>query len=263
VYEFVKYEKSGKIAIVTINRPEVLNALHPPSNEEFVEIWLSFEQDPDARVAILTGAGDRAFSTGFDLKWAASHGLSAPATKALPFAGLAYRPDDSAPPALTKPIIAAVNGLALGGGTELALACDLIVASDQATFALTEAKLGLIPLGGGVHWLPRHIPLKRAMALLLTGNRLSAREAFGLGLVNEVVPHGDLLSAADDLAHRIIRCGPLATRAIKQAVYEGLALPYEVAQRRRYTIWDEWARSGEGAEGIAAFSEKRPPNWVE
>ncbi len=258
--EHTIYEKRGHVAEITINRPQALNALHPPSNQELVEIWQEVDRDPDIRVAILTGAGEKAFSAGFDLKWADEHGFGLEGG-ALPFGGLAYRPMDAAPPTVRKPIIAAVNGIALGGGMEIALACDIVVAATEAKFGLTEARWGLIPLGGGVHWLPRQIPLKRAMGMLLTGELISAETAFELGLVNEVAPRSDLMQAARGWADRVAQNGPLAVQAIKQAVYEGLGQPYEVAQRRHYTLWDLSQASDEGKEGVRAFAEKRAPSW--
>jgi enoyl-CoA hydratase/carnithine racemase len=259
-YEHVTYEKHAHTAEVTINRQHALNALHPPSSHELVEIWTEIDRDPDIRVAILTGAGDKAFCAGFDLKWAAEFGFGATGG-ADPFGGLAYRPTDAAPPKVRKPIIAAVNGIAFGGGMEMALACDIIVAAADAKFGLTEARWGLIPLGGGVHWLPRHIPLKRAMGMLLTGELISAGTAFELGLVNEVVARVDVMQAARGWADRVSQNGPLAVQAIKQAVYEGLGQPYEVAQRRHYTLWDLSQASDEGKEGVRAFAEKRAPSW--
>jgi crotonobetainyl-CoA hydratase len=260
-FEFVIYEKQGHVAEITNNRPQRLNALHPPSNAEFVEVWRDVDRDPQIRVAILTGAGDKAFSAGFDLKWADEHGFGA-VGGAYPFGGLAFRPTDTDPPVVRKPVIAAVNGIAFGGGMEIALACDMVVAAAEATFGLTEARWGLIPLGGGVHWLPRQIPLKRALGLLLTGDTITAQEADELGLVNRVVPRSELMEAARDLASRVVQCGPLAVQAIKQAVYQGLGLPYEVAQRRHYTLWDESQDSDESREGVRAFAEKRKPAWT-
>jgi dehydration protein DpgD len=259
--EFVIYEKLGHLAEITINRPQMLNALHPPSNADFVEVWKDVDRDPQIRVAILTGAGEKAFSAGFDLKWANEHGFGL-VGGAIPFGGLAFRPTDADPPVVRKPIIAAVNGIAFGGGMELALACDMVVAASEAKFGLTEAKWGLIPLGGGVHWLPRQIPLKRAVGMLLTGEAITAQEAYELGLVNKVVPRPDLMDTARDMASRVAQCGPLAVQAIKQAVYQGLGLPYDVAQRRHYTLWDESQGSEESKEGTRAFAEKRRPAWT-
>jgi enoyl-CoA hydratase/carnithine racemase len=187
--EFCRVERDGPITTVTIERPEVMNALHPPANLELEQVFDDFCSDPDQWVAILTGAGERAFSAGNDLKFqAGSDGRVAVPQKG--FAGLTARFDNE------KPLIAAVNGVAMGGGFEIALACDLIVAADTAIFALPEPRVGLAALAGGIHRLPRQIPLKQAMGMLLTGRRVPAEEGQRLGFVNEVVPAADLAAAA-------------------------------------------------------------------
>src|SRR5579875_1808405 len=168
-FEFIRYEKREHVVTITIDRPEVLNALHPDANEELARAWDAFAADDELRVAILTGAGDRAFSAGNDLKWTARHGM--PRLPKGGFGGITARFD------LWKPVIAAVNGLALGGGLEIALACDIIVAAEHATFGLPEPRVGLMAAAGGVHRLPRHIPLKIAMGMILTGKPITASEA--------------------------------------------------------------------------------------
>src|SRR5690606_7537450 len=186
--EFCTAEREGHLLIVTINRPERMNALHPPANFELEGIFNDFAADPDLWVAIITGAGDRAFSAGNDLRWQAEgNKMEVPATG---FAGLTARFD------LTKPVIAAVNGVAMGGGFEIALACDLIIAAETAKFALPEPKVGLAALAGGLHRLPRQIGAKRAMGMILTGRQVPAKEGQELGFVNEVAPVGELLAAA-------------------------------------------------------------------
>src|SRR5436853_4308562 len=199
--EFVRYEKRNRIAYVTINRPEVMNALHPPANEELARVWADVAADPEVWVAILTGAGERAFSAGNDLKWTAMHGV--PRMPEGGFGGIVARE-------LWKPLIAAVNGVALGGGLEIALACDVIVASETARFGLPEPRVGLMAAAGGVHRLPRHVPLKIAMGMILTGRPVSAAEAARIGLVNEVVPAGDLLATAGRGAREMSECAPPA-----------------------------------------------------
>src|SRR5512134_2487775 len=186
--EFCKAEREGHLLVVTLHRPDVLNALHPPANRELAKAFDDFAADPELWVAILTGAG-RGFCAGNDLKHQATGGdmSGQPATG---FAGLTNRPD------LVKPVIAAVNGVAMGGGFEIALACDLIVASEDATFALPEPRVGLAALAGGVHRLPRQIGLKNAMGMILTGRRVPADEGLRLGFVNEVVAADDLMPAA-------------------------------------------------------------------
>src|SRR5262245_40615679 len=197
-FEFIRYEKRNHIAYVTINRPEVMNALHPPANDELARAWDDFASDPDSWVAILTGTGEKAFSAGNDLKYTAMHGV--PRMPKGGFGGIVARHD------LVKPLIAAVNGFALGGGLEIALACDIIVAAEHARLGLPEPRVGLMAAAGGVHRLPRHIPLKVAMGMMLTGRPLTAAEAARWGLVNEVVPAAELGAAAERWAAAILAC---------------------------------------------------------
>jgi crotonobetainyl-CoA hydratase len=205
-------------------------------------------------VAILTGAGDRAFCAGNDLKYQAAAGakLETPRTG---FAGVTTRFDNP------KPLIAAVNGLAMGGGFEIALACDLVVAADTATFALPEPRVGLAALAGGIHRLPRQIPLKQAMGMLLTGRRVSAEEGRALGFVNEVVPAAELMDAARRWAGWILECAPLSVRASKEAALAGLGRPLEEAIFARYAGVARMVQSQDFVEGPRAFAEKRPPRW--
>jgi len=251
--EFVRYEKRGRIAWVTIDRPGVMNALHPPANEELSRVWDDVATDADVWVAILTGAGDRAFSAGNDLKWTAQHGV--PRMPKGGFGGLVARDD------LWKPIIAAVNGVALGGGLEIALACDVIIASETARLGLPEPRVGLMAAAGGVHRLPRHIPLKIAMGLILTGRHLPAAEAARLGLVNEVVPPAELLPAAERWANEICECSPLAVQASKQAAVLGLGRPLAEAMSASYPAVQKLFTSEDVVEGPRAFAEKRKPVW--
>ncbi|MGH7899106.1 MAG: enoyl-CoA hydratase-related protein, partial [Candidatus Binatia bacterium] len=213
--EFVEYEKRDHIATITLNRPEVMNALHPPCHDEMAEIFDDFAADDEAWVAIITGAGDKAFSAGNDLKWTAQHGVPPKFPKG-GFAAITRRFD------LWKPLIAAVNGFALGGGFEIALACDLIVAAEHARFGLPEPRVGLMAAAGGVHRLPRQAPLKVAMGMMLTGKHITAAEAHRIGVVNEVVPAKDLMAAAERWAREIIECSPLSIQATKQAAMQGL-----------------------------------------
>src|SRR6266446_7253917 len=229
-FEFIRYEKRDRIAYVTINRPEVMNALHPPAHEELARVWDDVVTDPEIWVAILTGAGDRAFSAGNDLKWTAQHGV--PRMPKGGFGGLVARDD------LWKPLIAAVNGFALGGGLELALACDVIIAAEHARLGLPEPRVGLMAAAGGVHRLPRHVPLKVAMGMILTGKHLSAAEGYRLGLVNEVVPAARLMEAAERWARTITECSPLSVQATKQAAMEGLAKPLPEAMFAHYPAVD-------------------------
>jgi enoyl-CoA hydratase/carnithine racemase len=258
-YEFIKVEKKEHITIVTINRPEVMNALHPPASQEMDDAFNEFAADPDVWIAILTGAGDKAFSAGNDLKWQAQHGGAAlrQGMRNLKggLGGITFRFD------LFKPLIAAVNGLALGGGFECALACDIIIAAENASFGLPEPTVGMIAGAGGVHYLPRAIPYHQAMGMMLTARRLSAPEAFEMGLVNQVVPLEQLMSAAEAWAEKILACSPLAIRASKEAALKGLAMPIEQAAKTSFPGQVTLYQSEDFVEGPNAFAEKRKPQW--
>ena len=255
-YEFLTTTINGHILEITINRPDVMNSLHPPSHREFDEVWSEFTNDEDLWVAIITGAGDRAFSAGNDLKYQASGGdrSGMPETG---FAGLTARFN------LNKPVIAAVNGVAMGGGMEIALACDLIIASSNARFALPEPKVGLAALAGGMQRLPRQIGMKNAMGMMLTGRHVGADEAKELGIVNEVVENQeDLMDAARNWAKQIEACSPMSIRATKQVAYESLnEASLEKSMQGQYTAVHDLFQSEDFIEGPVAFSEKRAPDW--
>lgn len=258
-YEFIKVEKKEHLTIITINRPEVMNALHPPASKELDDAFNTFDADSDAWVAILTGAGDKAFSAGNDLKWQAQHGGEA-LHKAIQelkggLGGITFRFD------LFKPVIAAVNGLALGGGFECALACDIIIAAENASFGFPEPTVGMIAAAGGVHRLPRAIPFHQAMGMLLTARRISAQEALQMGLVNQIVPLDQLMPTAEAWAQKILACSPLAIRATKEAALKGLAMPLEQAARTRFPGQVTLYQSEDFVEGPKAFAEKRKPQW--
>jgi len=252
--EFCSVEKDGHLFIVTIERPERMNALHPPGNVELGEVFDGFAADQNAWVAIITGRGDRAFSAGNDLRYQAEGGKRLPMPRG--FGGLTARFD------LTKPVIAAVNGVAMGGGFEIALACDLIVAAETALFALPEPRVGLAALAGGLHRLPRQIGTKRALGMILTGRRVPAREGLELGFVNEVVAPAELMTAARRWAREISECAPLSIRASKEVVYRGLDhASLADAMAASYDTVRTMAQSEDFIEGPKAFAEKRPPNW--
>lgn len=253
--KFVKFEKRDHLAFITFNRPEVMNALHPPCHIEMDQVWDEFVADKNLWVAIVTGAGDKAFSAGNDLKWTATHRGEPMARSKGGFAGITSRFD------INKPIIAAVNGFALGGGFEIALACDIIVAAEHARFGLPEPRVGLMAGAGGVHRLPRHIPLKIAMGMMLTGKHITAAEAARLGIVNEVVALKDLLAAAERWAAEIAQCSPLSVQASKEAALAGLGMPLEEAMRKSYSGVQKLFKSKDVVEGPLAFAEKRKPNW--
>jgi enoyl-CoA hydratase/carnithine racemase len=251
--EFVRYEKRDRIAFVTINRPAVMNALHPPANEELSRVWDDVVADPEVWVAILTGAGERAFSAGNDLKWTAEHGM--PRMPKGGFGGLVARDD------LWKPLIAAVNGVALGGGLEIALACDIIIAAESARLGLPEPRVGLMAAAGGVHRLPRQVPLKLAMGMILTGRHVTAAEAARMGLVNEVVAPDALMATAERWAREILECAPLSVQASKQAAMQGLGRPLAEAIGGPYPLVQRLFSSEDVIEGPRAFAEKRKPVW--
>ena len=258
-FEFITYEKRDHIAWVTINRPQVMNALHVLAHNELFRVWQDFNSDSDSWLAIITGAGERAFSAGNDLKYTAELAASGNRPVAPPLGGFGGLTNPRFK--LWKPVIAAVNGFALGGGFELAMACDIIIAADHAQFGLPEPRVGLVAGAGGMHRLPRQVPQKIAMGMLLTGKRLSAQEANRLGLVNEVVPLPELLSAAERWVNEIMECAPLAVRGSKQAAMTGLDLPLEAALNNSYEWVERHMRSSDRMEGVTAFVEKRPPQW--
>jgi enoyl-CoA hydratase/carnithine racemase len=254
--EFSKVERDGKVTIVTISRPEVMNSLHPPANRELAAAFDEFEKDDSAWVAIITGAGDRAFSAGNDLKHQASGGDMRGQPES-GFGGLTSRLG------MTKPVIAAVNGVAMGGGFEIALACDIIVASERAVFALPEPRVGLAALAGGLQRLPRMIPLKQAMGMILTGRRVSAQEGKELGFVTDVAPHDELMKRARSWAEQILECSPLSVRASKQTALQSLNVAdlREAMDNGRYPAIAAMVKSQDFIEGPKAFAEKRKPEW--
>ncbi len=253
-YKYCTVEDEGRLRIVTLNRPEVMNALHSDAHQELDQVWDEFAARDDLWVGIVTGAGERAFSAGNDLKVTAA-GKRGPAVRS-GFGGITSRFD------LDKPLIAAVNGVAMGGGFEIALACDIIIAAENARFALPEPRVGLIAGAGGVHRLPRAIPLKLAMGMMLTGRHVPAQEGRELGFVTEVVPTGQALAGAKRWAAMILECSPLAVRATKQAAYRGLDEPsLEQALRTIYPSQKRNAESEDYIEGPRAFAEKRKPDW--
>lgn len=254
----VHSERYGPVLLITLDRPNA-NAIDCSTSQELYEAFLSFEEDAELRVAILTGSGQRFFSAGWDLKAAADgeaidadHGPGG-------FAGLTEYFSR------TKPVIAAVNGMAVGGGFELALACDLIVAADHAKFFLPEAQIGIAPDSGGVFRLPRRVPHAIAMELMLTARTLGAQEAKQWGLVNRVVSAERLLEEAWELADRLCAGAPLAQQAIKELVSGAEALGIEEAfklQRSGALIqYPRMLKSMDAREGACAFSEGRAPVW--
>jgi enoyl-CoA hydratase/carnithine racemase len=249
--EYLLVETRGRVLYVTLNRPAALNTIHPPLRAELDEAMGRFRDDPDLWVAILTGAGDRAFCAGWDLKW---HVANEQASRAL-------RPSPSALANCWKPVIAAVNGYAVGGGLELALDCDIVIAADHARFGVPEPRRGQMT-DKGAQRLPRIIPLKVAMGLLLTGKLIDATEAYRIGLVNEVVPSEQLMAAAERWAQEILECSPLAIQATKQAALQELLQGIEEGRSRSYPLQERLRQSQDLVEGPRAFAEKRKPIWT-
>jgi dehydration protein DpgD len=257
----VRYEKRGPVAYVTLDRPEVLNALDLATHAELGEIWDDFESDDELVAGVLTGAGTRAFSVGQDLKELADRMRAGSVISTFGSRGLPGWPRLTERFGLTKPLIARVNGYAFGGGFELALACDIIVAAEHSQFALPEPRLGLVAGAGGVFRLARQLPLKTAMGYLLTGRRMSAERAFALGLVNDVVPMDKLDDCVDGWVKDIVGCAPLALRAIKEAAMSSLDTPLERALATRFPWEERRMHSADAREGVLAFVDKRPPVW--
>lgn len=253
-YEYAKAERDGHLLIVTINRPEARNALFPPAHEELSDIFDAFFADRDLWVAIITGAGDKAFSAGNDLVYSTTG-----KPNYLPengFAGLTHRRG------MNKPVIAAVNGYAMGGGFETALACHLVVADETAQFALSEVKVGLVAGAGGVVRLPRAIPEKIATELILTGRRLGAEEAKEVGVVNRVAPAGKALDVARELAAEILEGSPTSVRISLEVMEDTRGIPDPVdAVNQRSGAFDELMTSHDAIEGMTAFAAKRAPRW--
>jgi acetyl-CoA C-acetyltransferase len=252
-------EHDGRTTVITIDRPAARNALTPEMHQALGQAFDAFAADPDQWIAIITGAGDKAFSAGSDLKRAAAAAAPpGPSPWSGGYGGLAARFD------LTKPVIAAVNGVAVGGGFEIALACDIIIAADTASFGLPEPAVGVAAIGGGLHRLPRQIGYKKAMGLILTGARVGAVEGERLGFVNEVVPATELMAAARRWADAILVNSPMAVRASKDVVRRGLEhadLAAALAdQPNTPGLVAMWA-SADYREGPRAFAEKRKPRW--
>ena len=248
---FAAVEIDGGIATVTMNRPRRLNALNPAAHHELSRIFDALPNEASVRAVILTGSGDRAFCAGYDLKDNLETGIMEIAPTG--FGGLTARAD------YPLPLIAAVNGIAYGGGFEMALACDFIVAARSARFALPEPKVGWAALSGGVQRLSQAIGIKRAMDVILTGRTLSAEEGFALGLISEVVPDQELSAAARRWAEQIVACAPLAVRCSKQVAYASLVNPpLDLGQ---FPLVETMLQSSDALEGKRAFAEQRPPVW--
>lgn len=251
----VLFERRARIGIFTINRPDQRNAINPDVTRLMNEHVAAFEADPELWVGVVTGAGDVAFSAGADLK-AVAAGQIAGINDVEPygFAGLARGERQ-------KPLVAAVNGVALAGGCEIAIACDLIVAVASARFGLPEVSRGIIARAGGLQRLPRLIPPQRALELILTGAPIDAEEAHRLGLVNELVADGEALPRALELAEAIAANAPIAVRESRAVARRAIATDEPQAWARAEEAWERVLASKDAAEGPRAFAEKRPPRW--
>ena len=254
----VDLEKYDGVVVLTLNRPEKLNSLDRSMRDQLQAAWATASADPSVRAVVITGTGERAFSTGND--------LSATPPSAAPFAAEVFGPGDG--DSLLKglhpdlPVIAAVNGLAIGGGFEIALGCDIRIASSTAEFALTEAKVGSIPGAGGTQLLPRLIGRSLAMQMLLTGERITAERALQAGLVSEVLPPAELLPRALEIARAIAANAPLSVTAIKRLVRLGDDAPLGAALQAERLAFGLIRSTGDRQEGRAAFTERRPPNFT-
>lgn len=250
----VDYKKDGRIAIFTINRPEALNSINVQAITELHQALVDFRDDPELWVGIMTGAGEKAFCAGADIK------------DMLPFMKENVQEKPWAIPAthmrgleLWKPLIAAINGIALGGGMEMVLACDIRIASEKARLGLPEVNLGLIPGWGGTQRLPRMAPWCKAAELLFTGRPIDAQEAYRIGLVNAVVPPDKVMSTAREWADIICQAGPLAVRAAKEAMVRGTSMALDDGLRLENALEAYLSRTEDFAEGTGAFVEKRKP----
>ncbi len=257
----VLYEQKDRVVTITINRPEAMNAIDPETHEALVAAWIRFRDDDSAWVAILTGAGDRAFSAGADLKkmipaaFSGRRGYDPVAHNAYGLGGITRGLE------IWKPMIAAVNGFCLAGGLEQALACDFRLAAEHARFGLTEVRWAIMPGAGGTQRLPRVVGLTKAMEMILTAEPIDAQEALRIGLVNRVVPLARLMDEARALAETLCERGPLALRAAKEAVLRGLSLPLADGLRLEAFLAGTLRGTEDAAEGPRAFAEKRKPNF--
>jgi len=254
----VLIEKREKTATITLNRPESYNALNHQTWGELTDAWINLKDDPEVWIIILTGAGDKAFCAGQDLKEMARVKEEAD-REARPFVSSMPEATPAKYIEMPKPVIAAINGFAVGGGLELALASDIRIAADHARLGLREVAQSLMPGAGGTQRLPRLIPFGLALEMLITGDLISAQEAYRIGLVNKVVPSAELMSTAQALAHRINENGPLAVRAVKEAAYKGVQMPLNEGMRFETLLLSKLRESEDAWEGPRAFAEKRKP----
>lgn len=256
-YQFITVSKHNHVTRITLNRPQVMNAINQQMHDELQSAFDDFAGDDSQYLGVIAGAGERAFSAGSDLKSIVAQGKPHVYPRC-GYAGLIERFD------LTKPLIAAVDGVAVGGGFEVALACDILLATRRSRFGLPEPLVGAVALGGGMHRLARQVGLKQAMGMILTGDIIGAEEAYRTGFVTQLLDHDELDDAIGSWCQRILRCAPLATRASKQTVMRGLdetSVQAAMHNQPRYPAFKTWYECSDRVEGAAAFAEKRPPQW--
>ncbi len=256
-HQAIIFERKNGIAYVTLNRPEVLNARNRQMREELISAVTAIRADPEVRVMIVTGAGERSFSAGRDLKEAAQEKVGVVAARQAKM----EIGDTELIARLNKPVIAAINGFALGGGCELALACDIRVAVEDAKLGLPEVSRGMIPGSGGTQRLSRVVGLGKALELILTGSVIDAQEAVRIGLVNKVVPRDQLMAAAEEYAQAIVTKAPLAVIFAKEAVREGYEMSLDDGLRLETDLSALLRTTSDVKEGARAFVEKRAPQW--
>lgn len=255
----IKYEKKGNVAYITLNRPEVHNAINIEGRGLLAKIWAEVRDDPEVRIAIVTGAGDKAFSAGADLKEVGAM-LTGGGS-----ANMDQLPTPENDPLLLlqvwKPFIAAINGIATGAGLELAMVCDLRIAADTARLGLAETKRAVIPGAGGTQRLPRFVPMCQALEILMTGDFIDAQEAYRIGLVNKVVPAAELMSAAEELAARICENGPVAVQAVKELAHRGVQMPFAEAMQLEADYVQKMFQTEDVIEGMMSFAQKRKATY--
>lgn len=254
----VLFEKRGHVAYVTINRPEAHNALDPETNKLMAEVFAEFAADDALWIGVLTGSGDKAFSAGADLKTLIPRQSSEARNNQADnwnFGGITRGFQ------CYKPLIASINGFAIAGGMEMVLACDLRIASVRARFGLAEVRWAIIPGAGGTQRLPRSVPLASAMEIILTGEQIDANEAYRIGLINKVVPHEELAAETEKLVTRLLKNGPLALRAAKEAVLSGLEVGLSAGIERELALFNQVMQTADAIEGPRAFAEKREPHY--
>jgi enoyl-CoA hydratase len=259
-FQTILFETRDRIAFVTFNRPDSLNAMNRQMTRELVDVCQHVDDDNEIRVAIFTGAGEKAFSAGMDLKERAETSFSPIERRQQKLTNKIYT-QARAVSAITKPTIAAIRGYCVGGGLEFALACDLRVAAEDAKLGLTEVRRGIIPGAGGTQRLTRAVGITKAMEMCLTGDTVSGLEAKSLGLVNNVVASVDVLKAAEDLAGRILKGAPMSVAFIKEAIKKGVELPLEEGLRLEADLSALIGITEDAKEGPRAFAEKRAPVW--